>query len=304
MQYMVDVVISVFGKPYQTLCTLKSLLKHSGQHIDKIFFLEEKHHAYDDEVKWVMDKFENIIHNKPEEYYGNNPFIVSKEQMATNINRYNFRYQYGIENSDKKHIFITHNDMLYTGDIIGNMMNEINGSTGIGLIGQCWNCPAFKADKCDGDRFNDYNPSYDEVQEMMKIHGGPVRHHFYQWLDKDKENVMPMPECRLNEFACIIDREVTVKECYPKGDARLFGAMELLDTGSGWFRDMCLKGYKFKNYDINKDSYHGCFSNIEEREYSKGKKFFVSGYQTQLHEEIYWLAEDRAKKYYEQNFKL
>jgi hypothetical protein len=36
----VDVVIHVYGKPWQTLCTLKSLMKHSGKHIDKIFFVK------------------------------------------------------------------------------------------------------------------------------------------------------------------------------------------------------------------------------------------------------------------------
>ena len=38
----VDVVISVYGKPWQTLCTLKSLMMHSGEHIDKIFLIKEK----------------------------------------------------------------------------------------------------------------------------------------------------------------------------------------------------------------------------------------------------------------------
>ncbi len=36
----VDVVINVYGKPWQTLCTLKSLMFHSGKHIDKIFLIK------------------------------------------------------------------------------------------------------------------------------------------------------------------------------------------------------------------------------------------------------------------------
>lgn len=38
----VDVIINVYGKPWQTLCTLKSLMKYSGKYIDKIYFIEEK----------------------------------------------------------------------------------------------------------------------------------------------------------------------------------------------------------------------------------------------------------------------
>jgi hypothetical protein len=38
---IVDVIINVYGKPWQTICTLKSLIKHSGNHIDKIYLIEE-----------------------------------------------------------------------------------------------------------------------------------------------------------------------------------------------------------------------------------------------------------------------
>ena len=30
----VDVIVHAYGKPWQTLCTLKSLMSHSGEHID------------------------------------------------------------------------------------------------------------------------------------------------------------------------------------------------------------------------------------------------------------------------------
>ena len=47
----VDVVIHVYGKPWQTLCTLKSLMKHSGKHIDKIFFVKEPNQPYGDNIE-------------------------------------------------------------------------------------------------------------------------------------------------------------------------------------------------------------------------------------------------------------
>ena len=298
---LVDVAINVCGKPYQTLYTLKSLMKYSGKWIDKIYFQEEKHHPYGDEVKWILSEFDNLIHYTPEEFYGIAAFEISKSQMETYEKRCNIRYQYGIETSDKKYIFITHNDILYTGDIIGGMMEQVDGYTGIGLIGQCWNCSGFTSGNCDGNRFDKVNYTYEEVEEMMRSFP-PARHHyFYQQINKERP--MPLPECRLNEFACIINREDTMKECYPNGTVRLFGGMEILDTGCAWFKDMYEKGYKFKNYDINKDSIHGEFSHISSRFYEDNKEFFVSGNHTMLDEKAHHKAEELAKEYYEQNFK-
>jgi len=212
--------------------------------------------------------------------------------------RHVYRYQYGIETSDKKWIFLMHNDILFTGDIIKNMIDKIGYSAGIGLIGQCWNCSGFKSGMCDGERHDKVNYSYDEVVDMMNKFP-PVRYHFYQYVNKEKP--MPLPECRLNEFACIINREATMKECMPNGNIPLFGAYDQLDCGVIWFRKMIDAGYKFVNYDINKDSDHGYFSKIEARNYNGDKSFFVSGYPTQLHEESYWKAEELAMQYYQEN---
>ena len=41
IEKLVDVAINVYGKPYQTLATLKTLMLHSGKHIDKIYFIQE-----------------------------------------------------------------------------------------------------------------------------------------------------------------------------------------------------------------------------------------------------------------------
>lgn len=297
----VDIIINVFGKPWQTLCTLNSLLKHSGNHIDKIYFIEEKCQPYGNSVNWIIEKFGNIVHYIPQEHYGVSSFVVNSDHAKTDIDRFNFRYQYGIEKSDKKYVFLTHNDILYTNDIIGNMLSDIEDNVGIGLIGQCWNCPAFHAGLCNSEKFNSYKPTYEDIQELFKTHT-PVRYHFYQWLDKD--HVMPMPECRLNEFACLINREITLKESMPNGNVPFFGSMGILDTGCSWFKGMCLLGYKFKHYDINKDSSHGYFSKLasSERDYTKDDSFFVSGYITQLHEKEYWEAEKNAEEYYNQNF--
>ena len=88
----------------------------------------------------------------------------------------------------------------------------------------------------------------------------------------------------------------------PGGATPLFGSYDMLDLGDAWFRSLIDKGYKFKNYDINKDSEHGYFSRIEERAYEAAKKFFVSGYPTQLQENLYYDAESLAMNYYKENY--
>lgn len=306
----VDVVINVYGKPWQTLCSLKSLLKHSGEHIDKIYFIEEKNQPYNDDVKWVLKEFENIIHYIPTTYVftpGTNAF----GDLIIPENRYNFRYQYGIENSDKKYVFIMHNDILFTGDIVGEMLNEINDCAGIGLIGQCWNCPAFSANLCGGDRYEKYNPTYSEIIDLCKTHV-PSRYTQFTSLISQIQP-MPLPECRLNEFACLVNTEIAIKESFPNGDSTFFGSYDILDLGDAWFRQLVLKGYRFKNYDINRTATHGYYSQLESeiRIYEKevkdnsysSSKFFVSGYPTQLDHFKYVKSEEFAKEYYENKLK-
>lgn len=294
----VDVCINVYGKPYQTLLTLKSLLKYNEKWIDKIYIIEECAQPYGDDLSLIKRNFPEAIYYRPNKFFAVNSFGTSQESISNEEHRLSYRYQYGIEKSNKKYLFISHNDVLYTGEIIKEMLLLIEDNSGIGLIGQCWNCPLGKASKCSGEKFNSLNITYEEVREMMKSYG-PSRYAFWDYLDKD--NVMPLPECRLNEFACIINREHAMKEVE---NLAIFGSMEVMDTGCGWFKRMVHKGYTFINYDINKASHHGYFSKLESevRTYSEGNKFFVSGYPTQLNEVFYRRSEELANKYYHENY--
>jgi hypothetical protein len=84
----VDVAIHVYGKPYQTLVALKTLMHYSGRHIDKIFFIQEKEQPYGADFSFVLDKFENIIHFTPRYFY-----FISK----TDRGRYNDKeYRYSL----------------------------------------------------------------------------------------------------------------------------------------------------------------------------------------------------------------
>jgi hypothetical protein len=273
----VDVVIHVYGKPWQTLCTLKSLMKHSGDHIDKIFFIKEPKQAYDDTIDWVVDYFDNLIVYEPK----HSILMYTIKNMNDENDRLNISSQYGFEKSDKKFIFITHNDVLYTDDIIGDMLNKINDSIGIGQIGQCWNCPANKANLCSGEKFYDWDPTYEEVISLGLPYVRTGVHNV------DRTNPKPLPECRLNEWACLINREMSNKETYPNGDTPFFGVFGP-DSGVAWFRSLHLKGYKFINY-VEK-YLHSYWSDLS------------CGYQTSLNKDYYVRAEETAKKYFMENF--
>lgn len=289
----VDVIVNVYGKPWQTLCSLKSLMLHSGEHIDKIYFIEEREQPNNENVRWVVGEFDNIIHYIPNKYFFT-PKTYSFGDLNVAENRYNFRYQYGIENSDKKYVFIMHNDVLFTGDIIGDMLDEINDNVGIGLIGQCWNCPAHYQFLCDREKYWEYNPTYDEVIDICKIKEPARGGMFINYLNKIKP--MPLPECRLNEFSCLINIEITNKETVPMSSTPFFGSYDMLDLGDAWFRNLNLKGYKFKNYNINNKSIHGYYTSII-------NKYNTTGYSVQRDSVLYIESEEFAKKYYNENLK-
>jgi len=273
----IDVIINVFGKPWQTLCTLKSLMKHSGQHIDKIFFIKEKEQPYGDKVDWIYEYFDNLIVFEPSSYC----FITFGLNYQDENERNKVRYQYGIEKSDKEFVFVTHNDVLYTGDIIGEMMETIGDSVGIGEIGQCWNCPAKHIGICSGEKFNDWNPTLEDIKKL------PLPHIRTSYDMIDFKNPKPLPECRLNEWACLINRQIVMKESKPNGDVSLFGQYGL-DLGTKWFKEMFLKGYKFVDYRKN---FHHTFWST------------TAGYPTQLDSNLYKHSEMNAQKYFNENFK-
>jgi hypothetical protein len=277
MNNKVDVCINVFGKPWQTLCTLKTLMKHSGDKIDKIYLIKESNQPYEEDLDWIFEYFDNLIIHIPKNYI----FTKFNTNYLDESDRHTVRYQYGIEKSDKKFIFITHNDVLYTGDIIGDMLDKIGDSIGIGEMGQCWNCPAFSEGLCSGSKFYEWNPTIDEVLSLKLPHIRTGLHNI------DRNNPKPMPECRLNEWACLINREISNKETYPNGNTPLFGVYGI-DMGDLWFKSLHLKNYKFVDY--RKNFIHSYWSELG------------NGYQTQLKKDLYDKSEENAKKYYDINF--
>jgi Glycosyl transferase family 8 len=241
----VDVAICVYGKPYQTATALASLLEHSGQHIDRIYFQEERNQPFGENVSYLPRCFseQNIIHFKPKFHLGTE--ATNRKRLFEIDYRSSIRYQHAWEQTDKRYLFVMHNDCLFDSDIVGGMLGKLEDQTftGVGLIGQCWNCPAYSAKVCNGDIYESYKPTAEEAMRLAQQYPSPRT---------SAENInlaspMPLPECRLNEFACLINVRMVRHLIYPLGTLEPFGAFGL-DTGTGWFRSLTLRGYRFLNW--------------------------------------------------------
>lgn len=276
----VDVAVSVYGKPYQTATTLASLLRHSGQHVNRIFFQEELRQPYGEDVSLVAQCFDDhpVTLYRPHHHQAWYP--TDKAQLSDASFRQSLRYQLAWERTDQSFLFITHNDCLYSSDIIGGMIDRLADGrfAGVGIVGQCWNCPAFHAKRCHGTHYLGFRPTYAEaVQLIQSIPSPRTRVEMI-----DRVSPMPFPECRLNEFACMINVAELKPLVMPEGPIVPFGTFTN-DIGTEWFRDLSLRGYKF--LDWHEGLKHGPFS--EE----------ASGHAASTNEVIYHRAEALARDY-------
>jgi hypothetical protein len=252
----VDVAICVYGKPYQTSATLASLLDKSGRHIGRIFIQEEKIQPYGERVNYIRDVFpdQDIRVYIPPKHV--DTFWIAEPQLASSEEvRKSIRYQVAWEETQADFLFVTHNDCLYYGDTIGQMRTAMGDEyIGAGIVGQCWNCPMNYAGLCSGDSHEAFNPSYEEVIDIITTHPGPrMRAEFI-----DRERPMPITECRLGEFGCLINVKKTKPLVCPLGPVVPFGWFTH-DTGVEWFRQMRLRGHRFKN--MAPDLHHSPFLN-------------------------------------------
>ncbi len=198
MARRVDVAISVYGKPFQTAVTLASLFENCGSLIDKVYFQEELNQPHGTCPSRVAGAFPDqaFIRYIPKRFlswHANDPAKLSDTDYRQSI-----RYQYAWETTNKQKLFVTHNDCLYSSDIIAGMLERIEGTqySGVGLIGQCWNCPASTAGVCSRENYLAYSPTYDEAQ---------VSPHFF-WFDFNEIRVgSDQPPCISAEASASTD---------------------------------------------------------------------------------------------------
>ena len=248
LQNSIDVALHVYGKPLMTAVAISSLLAHSGKWINKIFLVPEREQPYNEEYDFIVDQFKDkVIFYRPWFYFGLKP---GKERFFwLKQYRWSIRYQYAFEKSNARYLYLIHNDMLFHDDILGLYLKQIQSEqfAGVGPIGMCWNCPASYAGLCDSDSYTSYQPNEEEFASLVDQYTAP-RKQVYDYFRGGRE-VWPLPECRLNEWSALVDRQQTAPYQWPHDKEIMFGQM-YMDTAVRWFHHMNNKGLRFKNVPI------------------------------------------------------
>ncbi|MCH5277227.1 MAG: hypothetical protein J1E80_05260 [Desulfovibrionaceae bacterium] len=286
----VDVCLQVFGKPYQTALTLLSLHKYIGERINKIYYIVEPARPKFDTVSVhiLKDLIPNMEIFFPEIWIGlDNTDLTRLHEKSY---RHSLRYQYGIENSKSDFLLIIHNDIFFKKDIVTYFLNEINEYFAIGHIGQCWNCPASQYDvvrrigvnKCIPCNHSNYAEFVCNFTQLQKIYNeAKKRGHHLRWNAEDaltaeyEKRSWPLPECRVNEWCCMIHLKMVRNHTMPFGKCRPFGAyLPGQDMGVAWFRDMNHAGFRAKHLDIYSyiDHWGGHSALFNEEAYRQNEK--------------------------------
>ncbi len=269
----IDILINVFGKPWQTALALLSLLEHCGQHIDKIYFHEEyatsefERNNHDILLNYLPKP---VIHFRPP--YWLSSHTAEEERLKEEDYRLSMRYQYGFENSGKNFVLLIHNDIEVLGDIVQEYLASIEDATAIGELGQCWWCPAGQLGYCNSSNYENFKPKYHQLMYIYNNNMDYTERRAYNLGLKQEfwERPWPLPECRINEWCMLINLNKARPDSMPYGPARPLGGQFAsgakigedwehivnLDTGVQWFRDLHKLGHSFKHYPIEKFIVH------------------------------------------------
>ncbi len=270
----VDVTLNIFAKPYQTALSLLTLLKYSGRHIDVIYLqFEPAGSRYDAvppyaiadylrEAGYKLDIFQPEIWLECD--------AVDESRLSDPKYRLAVRYEYSFEKTDKKYLFFMHNDVLIKRDIIGAMLEAAGDAFAVGQVGQCWNCPASNVElaraaglgdaPCSPERYFDFRPAPQALRRLYELaleRNFPARPYWEGWQRHYSEQAWPLPECRVNEWGCLVDVERTRPLSVPFGGILPFGAFEYcgsvtLDTSVAWFRDLSRQGLRARHFPLDK----------------------------------------------------
>lgn len=300
----VDAAVNVFAKPYQTALSVLSLLRWSGERIDRVFMqFEPKGSRYDSVPPYAVAEYlgSRAVVTQPELWLRRE--TPDRARLDDAAYRLSIRYEYAFERTDKRHLFILHNDVLVLKDIVGAMLELADGFFAVGGIGQCWNCPAADAalvgaaglgdEACSPDRYADFRPDFAGLGRLYALaeERGVFARPYPEGWDEHyaaANPAWPLPECRVNEWGCLVDVALTRAHVVPQGDILPFGAFEQCgstryDTAAAWFRELNRLGLRAKHMDTGGHLRHWVGND-------------------KMMEKPYREAEDRARLILEKNF--
>ena len=266
---LVDVAVNVFAKPYQTALSVLSLLRFSGERIDRVYLqFEPAGSMYDPAPPYAIAEYlgDRAVPFQPAHWLRRED--TDPGRLADPEYRLSIRYQHAFEHTDKARLFVMHNDVLIKKDIVGAMLAAIGDAFAVGQLGQCWNCPASQADivaeaglgdtPCRPERYREFRPDMAGLQRLYETAlrlGFFVRGYYQGWNEAYRAKAWPLPECRINEWGCLVDVAKSGPHVMPNGPILPFGAFEAcgtgsLDTATPWFRELCRLGLDARPMDI------------------------------------------------------
>ena len=270
---MVDVAVNIFAKPFQTALSLLSLLERCGRHIGTVWLQFEPVGSRHDPVTSYH------IADYLREQLGEARVRVSQPDYWLDLNaadvtrlddvayRMGIRYQHAFENSTCDKLLLVHNDIFVVRDLVGDMLAHMGDAFAIGQLGQCWNCPASNADlmrdvmdapPCTPEHYEQTRPDFAALQKLYALaheRGVFARPYDRAFAGEFDVQPWPLPECRINEWACLIDLKQVRPHCIPHGPCLSPGAYRqcgpvCLDIGVTWFRQMHARGMHARHFDI------------------------------------------------------
>lgn len=267
----VDVSVQSFNKPESLIYSLLCLHSVSKDRVDTVWINDDHSDpgVVEKYVKLVQDEVLapwkiNIRVNKKRSGWwvafvrGARPeyqtFLFRLKRMIWNYlktggvysDRCDIRYQWAVENTSNKLLFIMHDDIFFKRDIIGLYISQyyddlgaFQAKTGIvGDLGQCWRCQY--ADSCNpsdiiaGKRPNSEWPLTQRPGEKHK------------WA------------CRINEWSCLLNVEIA-KEIFLH-DRVFFGNYDDDgDVAAYWFSRLIKRGFGFSDplpSKLKRDDYY------------------------------------------------
>lgn len=268
----VDVAVNIFAKPFQTALSLLSLLRHSGQHINVIWLQFEPYGSQHDSISTyhIAQYLRELVGERcmvfqPDHWLDLK--AADPSRFSDPAYRLGIRYQYAFEHSVGRKLFLMHNDVFVLKDILGEMLRQMGDAFALGALGQCWNCPAshetlmreaLGRGPCGPGSYADFQPSYAELQRLYALAraaGVFVRPYDQGFTGIFDLQPWPLPECRINEWACLLDLEKTRHHCAPLGSILPPGAYRqcgpiCLDIGVEWFRGLHKRGLRARHFEL------------------------------------------------------
>ena len=268
----VDVAVNIFAKPWQTALSLLSLHRQSGQHINTWWLQFEPVGSKFDQLSpyWIVPYLNkelnlNVRVHQPDEWQARTP--ADPEKLKSLDYRRQLRYGAAFEDSQSPFLFLVHNDVFIRRNLVKALLQNIGDAFAIGQLGQCWNCPASNreiaasvgCDACAPATYCDFRPDFETLGKLYKearTKGFPARPYDRDNFSEEfEQQPWPLPECRINEWACLINMDLARDVKIPEGDVWPPGAYREcsshnLDVVTPFFRDMHAHGFRARHFNI------------------------------------------------------